>query len=216
MHTLADLATAVNRTSLYVSDVFKRFEVPRIKEDQYSEAHLAWLRTIIYLRTLNISEERLRDLWHLEKKLLQLLHVDTTGSPTWFLNSCGTKAHARRRLLLTNFDLGFDLPEKSVQLGLNFGAKPPELFAGKEMGEDTLRVLDETLKLHRTITQDAAAERPLLAAANRWAQRFSIDLRHELKAGSEADESEFVPLNGETVIAQAKTRKKSTGGQRHS
>ena len=55
----------------------------------YSNAYLEFLRALITLRTLNISEETLRDLWHLEKKLLQLIHVDSTGSPTCFLDSCG-------------------------------------------------------------------------------------------------------------------------------
>ena len=34
-------------------------------------------------------------------------------------------------------------------------------------------------------------------------------LRGELRAGTEADESKFVPLNAETVIRKAKSRRKS-------
>ena len=41
---------------------------------------------VVFLLMLNVSEESLLNLWHLEKKLLQLLHVDSTGSPTWFLS----------------------------------------------------------------------------------------------------------------------------------
>jgi antitoxin ParD1/3/4 len=37
-------------------------------------------------------------------------------------------------------------------------------------------------------------------------------LRHELKAGAEANESEFVPLDAESLIAQAKNRRKSHAG----
>jgi len=40
------------------------------------------------------------------------------------------------------------------------------------MGEDTLRVLRETLKLHRAIGADVVAERPVATAGNRWARRF--------------------------------------------
>jgi antitoxin ParD1/3/4 len=36
-------------------------------------------------------------------------------------------------------------------------------------------------------------------------------LRGELRAGAEADESQFVPLNAETVIRKAKSRRKSGG-----
>ena len=172
MHTLGDMAKALNRSQLYLREVLKRFEVPLAKDDRYSAATLAFLRTVIFLRTLNISEERLRDLWHLEKNLLQLLHVDSAGSPTWFLDACGLTSHPRRRLLLSNFDLGFALPARAVQLGLNFAEVRAELFAGKEMGEDAIRVLRETLKLHRAICADVVLERPVATAANRWARRF--------------------------------------------
>ena len=37
-------------------------------------------------------------------------------------------------------------------------------------------------------------------------------LRDELKAGIEADESQFVPLNAKTVLAKAKARRKANGG----
>ncbi len=172
MPTLGDMANALNRSQLVLRDVLKRFEVPLAKDDRYSDATLAFLRTVIFLRALNIGEDRLRELWRLEKKLLQLLHVDSAGSPTWFLDACGLTNHPRRRLLLSNFDLGFALPVRAVQLGLNFADVGAELFAGKEMGEDAIRVLVETLKLHHAICADAAGERPLAIAAIRWARRF--------------------------------------------
>ena len=100
---------------------------------------------------LNISEEVLLKLWHLEKKLLTLLHVDSTGTPTWFLDAWGTTSHSRRRLLLTNYDMGIELKFQAVQLGLNFSEAALELFAGKEMGEDALRVLGQYLKLFSRI-----------------------------------------------------------------
>jgi len=93
----------------------------------------------------------LRGLWHLEKKLLQLLHVDSIGSPTWFLDACGKKTHPRRRLLLTNYDMGVELPSRMIQLGLNFATGLPELFAGKEMAEDAMRVLGDYLEIHERI-----------------------------------------------------------------
>lgn len=40
------------------------------------------------------------------KKLLVMLHADSTGSPTWFLDSCGAATSPKRRLLLTNYELG--------------------------------------------------------------------------------------------------------------
>ena len=172
MPTIGELVAALNRSKLEPTSVLKRFEVPPVKGDAVPETYAAFFRTVVYLRSLGISEERLRELWRLERKLLQLLNVDSAGSPTWFLDACGETKHPQRRLLLTNFDLGFALPARAVQLGLNFAEVKPELFGGREMGEDTLRVLRETLKLHRAICADVVAERPVATAANRWARRF--------------------------------------------
>ena len=148
MHTLGDMAKALNRPAVYLSGLQARFELPLLEGAAYSDAYLAFIRTVVYLRALFISEEALRDLWHIEKKLLALLHADSTGSPTWFLDACGQTAHRNRRLLLTNFDMGVKVPAKMVQLGLDFSGQLPELFAGKEMGEDALRVLNDYLGNH--------------------------------------------------------------------
>ena len=172
MHTLGDMAKALNRPAVYLHGLQARFELPVREGAGYSDAYLAFLRTVVLLRVLNVSQESLLDLWHLEKKLLQLLHVDSTGSPTWFLDACGQKRHPRRRLLLTNHDLGVEVPTKTLQLGLNFADGLPELFAGKEMGEDALRVLGEYLKLYTRIRADVAAEAPLLRSAVTWSRRL--------------------------------------------
>ena len=172
MHTLGDMAKLLNRAPVYLTGLQKRFELPALAGAGYSDAYLAFLHTVVFLRLFNVTEESLRDLWCLEKKLLQLLHVDSTGSPTWFLDSCGPKTHPRRRLLLSNHDLGVALPSGTLQLGLNFAADLPELFAGKEMGEDALRVLGQYLKLFRRIQTDVATELPLLRAATRWSTRM--------------------------------------------
>jgi hypothetical protein len=37
---------------------------------------------------------------------LILLHADSTGSPTWFLDSCGATTSPKHRLLLTHHDVG--------------------------------------------------------------------------------------------------------------
>ena len=100
MHTFADLAKALNRSTVYLSGLQSRFELPTFDGAGYSEPYLAFLQTVVHLRTLSITEETLRDLWHIEKKLLVLLHADSTGSPTWFLDSCGATTSLKRRYLL--------------------------------------------------------------------------------------------------------------------
>jgi hypothetical protein len=172
-HTLADIAKALNRTAVVISGLQDRYELPPSDASGYSDAYLAFLRAVVYLRTLGIAEERLLRLWHLEKKLLQLLHVDSTGSKTWFLDSCGAITGRDRRLLLTNYDIGIAVPAHALQLGLNFAEKTRELFAGKEMGEDALRVLNDIIPLQAATRADVAAELPHLRQTIKWATRLS-------------------------------------------
>jgi hypothetical protein len=169
MHTLADMATNLNRSTVYLSGLQKRFELPACEGAGYPDAYLEFFRTVVYLRTFGVSEESLRDLWILEKKLLTLLHVDSTGSRTWFMDACGRTTHRERRLMLSNFDLGIPLNAREVQTGLDFSDRLPELFEGKAMGEDALRVLDECLKLEKTILKDVRAELPHVREAVKWA-----------------------------------------------
>lgn len=177
MHTLATMAKALNRSALELSGLQRRFELPAFAGAGYSAAYLALLKTLVHLRILGISEEALRDLWKTEKKLLQLLHVDSTGSPTWFLDACGATTHRRRRLLLTNHDMGVALPGQAVQLGLNFAASLPELFSGQDMGDDALRLLRECLSLQYRILTDLRAEIPTLLAAAQWGERMATKSR---------------------------------------
>ena len=79
MNTLGDMAKALNRSPVYLHGLQARFELPVCEGAGYSSAYLEFLQTVVFLRVLNVSESSLRDLWHLEKKLLQLLHVDSTG-----------------------------------------------------------------------------------------------------------------------------------------
>ena len=164
----------LSRSALYLHGLQVRFKLPAMEGAGYTDAYLAFLRKIVFLRTLNVLEESLLELWRLEKKLLQLLHVGSTGSSTWFLDACGLTTHSRRRLLLTNHDMGVDILSRTLQLGLNFDATLPELFAGKEMGEDALRVLADYLKLQTRIQADVTAEIPIMRNAIIWSRRIGI------------------------------------------
>jgi hypothetical protein len=166
--TLGDMAKALNRSPLYVGGLQKRFELPVLKGAGYSSAYLAFLQAIVALRTLGIADETLLRLWGIERALLRLLHVDSTGSPTWFLDDCGATTERKRRLLLSNYALGVDLPAKAVQLGLDFAEQRKELFAGKDMGEDAFRLLNTYLDLYGRIRADVRGELPRVRAAARW------------------------------------------------
>jgi hypothetical protein len=172
MQSLGDMAKVLNRPAVYVRGLQTRFELPVFGGAGYSEAYFAFLRTVVFLRMLNVSEESLRDLWHLEKKLLRLLNMDSTGSKTWFLDACGQTTHQARRLLLSNYDLGVKLPSGTLQLGLNFAGKLPEFFDGAEMGESAMRVLGEYLKQYTRIQAGVCAEASLLREASKWTSRL--------------------------------------------
>jgi hypothetical protein len=62
MHAFADLAKALNRSTIYLSGLQSRFELPVIDGAGYSEPYLAFLQTIVHLRTFSITEETLRNL----------------------------------------------------------------------------------------------------------------------------------------------------------
>ncbi len=174
MHSLGDISKALNRSVLYLSGLQARFELPVMEKSDYSAAYLECLRTLVMLRTFNVAEKDLVTLWELEKKLLVLLHLDSSGSRTWFLDSCGVTAHIDRRLLLTNQDLGISLNRDQVQMGLNFSDSLPELFAGKEMGEDALRVLRECLTLRHRILAQVDSELANLRFALKWAKAVGV------------------------------------------
>ena len=170
MHTLGDIAKGLNRSALYLQGLQKRFDLPVFKGPNYSEPYLLFLKTIVALRTMNISEEAILELWSMELKLLQFLHADTTGSPTWFLDSCGSKGKRTHRLLLSNFDIGVYLAPGALQLGLQFSESAKELFTGKEMGEDALVLLAAYLKVSSAHISSLPAEIPNLQNALRLAR----------------------------------------------
>ena len=170
MHTSAELARAVNWPQIQLRNWQTRFALPILAGAAYPDTYLSLLRTVAHLRILNVSEASLLRLWQLEKKLLVLLHVDSAGSSTWFLDACGPTSHRKRRLLLTNYDLGVDISSRMLQPGLNFAATLPELFAGKEMGEDAIRVLERYLKLLADLRHQIANQLPHVRAATAWAR----------------------------------------------
>jgi hypothetical protein len=170
-HTMNEMAASLNRSTVYIAGLQKRFELPVFSGAAYSPAYLAFLRSVTALRSFDVAEETLRELWQLEKKLLQLLHVDTTGSTTWFLDDCGQTTHMRRRLMLTNHDLGVEIHTRMLQPDLNFSMSAPELFAGPEMGENALRVLGEYIKIHARICAEVQAEIPMVREALEWGKR---------------------------------------------
>jgi len=174
--TFSDICGELGRPGVYLRGIQSRFELPVLDGDAYSAAYLAFLRVVVNLRILNIPEDTIRELWRIERKLLTLLHVDSTGSKTWFLDACGQTRHKKRRLLLSNYDTGVDLSAKRLQPELDFNERPPELFTAHEMGEDELRLLTDYLKLYGRVAQSVLEEIPRVRAAAQWARGVWAEL----------------------------------------
>jgi len=69
-------------------------------------------------------------------------------------------------MLLGN--LGITLPATDLQIGLNFAASAPELFAGKEMGEDALRLFSDYRARLAVIRSAVGSELSILKGATTW------------------------------------------------
>ena len=172
MKSMKELATRLGRPAVWISGVQKRFSLPVL--ESYSEGYEAFLRKILHLRVLGVSEESLREFWAAERKLIEVLHLDPQSSPTWMVDACSVAADPDRRLLLSNIDLGFNLPSTSIQIGLNFAASSPELFAGKEMGEDALRLISDYRTRLAGIRVSVASESKILRDALKWEKSLGL------------------------------------------
>ena len=146
----------------------KHFGLPVLED--YPECYEAFLRKVRDLRNLGVSEEKLGELWNLERKIIEVLHLDLGGGELSLIEGCSVEADPDRRLLLSNADLGVPLMSRDVQSGLDFQSRPRELFEGKAMGEDALRLLGEYRGLLQEIGKTVASESKVLKGSLRWAK----------------------------------------------
>jgi hypothetical protein len=170
--TLAEIAAELGRDRLYLLGWMKRFELPPGHGNRYLATYLSFFRTVVFLKLAQIPEEKLVELWTLEKKLMNLLHVDTSSSPTWMIDGHTATGNDSRRLFLSRFDIGTDLQSACVQPGLDFSPAPAELFGGRDMGEDALRLLGIYLAELKPVLATVASQSALLGEAARWAGRI--------------------------------------------
>jgi hypothetical protein len=172
MRSVKNLAERLGRLIVWVRGVQKRFGLPVL--ESYSEGYESFLRKIVHLRVLGVSEETLREFWAIERKLIEVLHLDPQSSPTWMVDACSYPSDPDRRLLLSNIDLGFILPATELQIGLNFAIFSPELFAGKDMGEDSLKVLQDYRTRLDGIRVSVASESKILRDALKWEKSLGL------------------------------------------
>jgi hypothetical protein len=170
MKRMKEIAERLGRPAVWISGIQKRFRLPVL--ECYSEGYESFLRKIVHLRVLGVSEESLREFWAVERKLIEVLHLDPQSSPTWMVDACSVSPNPERRLLLSNIDLGFPLPATDLQIGLDFSISSPELFAGKEMGEDALRLISDYRTRLTGIFLSVASESRILRDALKWGKEL--------------------------------------------
>jgi len=170
--TSISLSNALGRPSLWISRQRKRFGLPALED--YPECYVAFLRKVRDLRNLGVSEEKLGDLWDLEKKLIAILHLDLGGGELSLIDGCWAEADPERRLLLSNADLGVPLMARDVQTGLDFQSRPRELFEEKEMGEDALRLLREYRSLLQEVREIVGCEEGVLKSSLKWVRTIGL------------------------------------------
>jgi hypothetical protein len=170
MKSIQIMAEGLGRPVVWITGVQKRFGLPVL--ESYPEGYEAFLRKILHLRVLGLSEEALRKFWGVERKLIEVLHLDPQSSPTWMVDACAFQTDPDRRLLLSNIDLGFPLPATDLQIGLNFAAASPELFAGRDMGEDALKLLQDYRTRLAGIRSSVASESIILRDALKWGKEL--------------------------------------------
>ncbi|NBZ97052.1 MAG: hypothetical protein EBR40_11630 [Proteobacteria bacterium] len=163
--------------------------------EEYPDCYVAFLRKIRDLRNLGVSEEMLGDLWDLERKLIEILHLDLGGGELSMIEGCSVEADPDRRLLLSNADLGVPLMARDVQAGLDFQKRPRELFEGQAMGEDALRLLGEYRDLLQEIRGMVGRERKVLSESLRWEKSIGLGLTR-FKAHYDYPEEKLHPITG--------------------
>jgi hypothetical protein len=154
----------------------KRFGLPVLEE--YPECYVAFLRKIRDLRNLGVSEEKLGDLWDKERKLIEVLHLDLGGGGLSLIEGCSAEVDPDHRLLLSNADLGVPLMARDVQAGLDFQSRPKELFEGRAMGEDALRLLGEYRTFLKELSELVGRERAVLKESLSWCKTIGFPSRH--------------------------------------
>ncbi len=134
---------------------------------------LACVRQLVFLRIAGVGIATVRKLWEVERKLIEMIHGDSHGSPSWLVDGWGEKGKVRQRLFLTRYAIGADVDGLAIQEGLNFSEQSRELFEKDEMGEDVLRLLEDYTKRHRKLSQLMGRVQPLLQETARWAKQFT-------------------------------------------
>ena len=167
---LAVLARKVGKSAPYVMTLQKKFGLPI--STNYPKGYVVLLKKLIYLSICSVPDKDIKSLLTKEKKLLELLKVDSLHEgELWFEGMC-TMNHGSSRLLFTGHDLGHPVDCQSVQTGLDFSEREKELFGAAEMGASALKELQRYAEIHNLVKARLRQERSVVRAALKWVSRF--------------------------------------------
>ncbi|MFO7534264.1 MAG: hypothetical protein R6X19_01030 [Kiritimatiellia bacterium] len=175
--SLSELCAFLRRGPHFIRHLQQGLGLPLIPNSTgYPRCYAAFLDRVIYLRVFGVPLDDIASLFALEKKLMQLLKVDTAAaSPLWYMEACEIEDSSQTRLLLTNFNIGRWIGETGiVQYSLDFGTASPELFKSAEMGEDILHVFGLYREQAAVISKRLREERNVVRDALEWVNASAL------------------------------------------
>ena len=136
---LNEMAKVVGKSGAYIMTLQKKFGLPASKD--YPDGYATLVKKLVYLSICSVPDKDIKALLTKERKLLELLKVDSLHDGSlWFESICCMKS-GPTRLLLTGHDLGQPVECNTIQTGLDFSERDKELFQAAEMGASALREL---------------------------------------------------------------------------
>lgn len=172
-YSLRDVCREVGKNHVYIGQIQAALNLHKPEPpNYYKRGYIHFLAKCTALRTFGVQLGDIQDLFRKEVKVLRLLNLHTLSrSPTWYLDGCGLEGKSPDRLLLTGFDLGFDILRGPVQSGLDFGSPEQELFESHQMGESLDHVIDLYRKQLMKVRKRVEEERPIIRKAIAWSSR---------------------------------------------
>lgn len=165
------LAESVDRSVPFVMNIQRQFGLRTLLN--YPDGYVALLKKLVWLSLSPVPQKDIELLLNRERKLLEVLKVDSVSHDTdWFESMCVMKS-GPTRLLLSGYDLKCRIDGGAVQQGLDFAERARELFEDREMGSDALAALKNYAAICQKIRLQLAQDIPAMAAALRWARKVS-------------------------------------------
>ena len=163
---LSELAKVAGKSAPYVMTLQKKFGLPACKD--YPDGYAVLVKKLIYLSICSVPNKDIKSLLSKEKKLLELLKVDSLhDGALWYESMCTMKS-GPSCLLLSGHDLGHPVECQTIQTGLDFSEREKELFQSSEMGASVLRELQRYSEVLDQVRDRIQQELPVVESAFKW------------------------------------------------